>query len=276
MHKLSAFDLHTARPARPLEARSVIVTGSTSGIGLGIARAFAEAGADILLNGFGDPAVIERQRADLARAHDVRVAYSSADLSKPADITAMVAQCSETFGQVDVLVNNAGVFHVAATDSMPPQKWDATLAINLTAAFHAIRAALPGMKARGWGRIINVASALGLVGAPNAAAYAASKHGIVGLTRSVALEVAEDGITANAICPGYVLTPLIERESRETAMARGTSETAVRGEFLAQSMPTRRFVETSELGALAVFLASAAARSITGAALPVDGGWTAR
>ncbi len=266
----------SAHQNRPLEGRSAIVTGSTSGIGLGIATAFAKAGANVMLNGFGNRDVVEELREGLARNHSVAVAYSPADMSNPESIAAMVAAGSEAFGTVDILVNNAGVFHIGPTDAMAPENWDLSLKINLSAAFHAIRAVLPGMKARNWGRIINIASAVGLAGAPNMAAYAAAKHGIVGMTRSVALEVAPTEITANAICPGTVRTPLIEREARAISAAQGISVDEALAGFLAQTMPNGRFVETSELGALAVFLASPAARSITGAALPVDGGWTAR
>jgi 3-hydroxybutyrate dehydrogenase len=266
----------TGPSGSPARSRSAIVTGSTSGIGLGIARALAGAGMNVMLNGFGDAAAIEQMRADLAEAFGVGVAYSPADMSEPAEIEYMVALTADQFGSIDVLVNNAGIFHVSSAETTPPAKWDATMAINLTAAFHAIRAVLPAMKTRGWGRIINLASAVGLFGQANAAAYAASKHGLVGLTRSIALEVAQLGITVNAICPGYVLTPLVQREVSDTARARGVSEEQVKDDFLGQSQPTLRFVTTDEVGALAAFLCSDAARSITGAALPIDGGWTAR
>ncbi|MGH6931448.1 MAG: 3-hydroxybutyrate dehydrogenase [Dongiaceae bacterium] len=270
-------DLKTA-PDRSgeLVGKSAIVTGSTSGIGFGIAKAFAEAGMNVMLNGFGDAREIEFTRQGLEEDFGVKVAYSAADMSRSDHIAGMVEAANEAFGQVDVLVNNAGIFLVEAIDSTPPGKWDATLAINLTSEFHAIRTVLPGMKARGWGRIITIASALGLVGAPNSAAYVASKHGAIGLTKTVALETAEYGITVNAICPGYVLTPLVARQIRDTAKARGVSEEQVASDFLAQVQPTKRFVTTGEIGALAAFLCSAAAAAITGAALPVDGGWTAR
>jgi 3-hydroxybutyrate dehydrogenase len=259
-----------------LAGKAAIVTGSTSGIGLGIARAFAEAGMNVALNGFGDRDTIEETRSELETTYGVKAAYLVADMSKPADIVRMVDEASNAFGKVDVLVNNAGILHVAAIESTPPEKWDAILSINLSSAFHTIRALLPRMKARGWGRIINVASAVGLVGSPNNSAYAASKHGTIGLTRAVALEVAEHGITVNAICPGYVLTPLVEREIRQTAKIRGTTEEQVASDFVAQAQPTRRFVTTGEIGALAMFLCTDAAASITGAAVPIDGGWTAR
>jgi 3-hydroxybutyrate dehydrogenase len=259
-----------------LTGRSAIVTGSTSGIGLGIARAFAAAGMRVMLNGFGDAREIERTRAGLSDEFDVEVVYSAADMTTAADIARMVEEARAAFGAVDVLVNNAGIFHVEAVDTTPVGTWDATMAINLSSAFHTIRNVLPDMKQRGWGRIINIASALGLVGSPNAAAYAASKHGTIGLTRTVALEVAELGITVNAICPGYVKTPLAEREIRHAAAQRGLPEEQVAAEFLAEVQPTKRFVTTAEIGALATFLCTEAAASITGASLPIDGGWTAR
>jgi 3-hydroxybutyrate dehydrogenase len=259
-----------------LAGRNAIVTGSTSGIGLGIATALAEAGMNVMLNGLDDTQQIETTCRGLEEECGVDVAYSAADMSKPDQIAGMVAAAAEAFGHVDVLVNNAGIFHVEAVESMPPGKWADMLAVNLTSQFHAIRAVLPGMKARGWGRIITIASALGLVGSPKSAAYAASKHGAVGLTRAVALETAEHGITVNAICPGYVLTSLVVRQIRDTANARGMTEDQVAGDFLAQVQPTKRFVTTGEIGALAAFLCTDAAASITGAALPIDGGWTAR
>jgi 3-hydroxybutyrate dehydrogenase len=274
--KLVADVSEMAQRRRELAGKGAIVTGSTSGIGLGIARAFAAAGANVVLNGFGDQTAIENTRSELEKAHSVRAAYCAADMSKPADIIRMVEEAASALGQVDVLVNNAGIFHVEAVESTSIARWDATIAINLSSAFHAIRAALPAMKARRWGRIINVASALGLVGSPNAAAYAASKHGIIGLTKAVALETAEHGITVNAICPGYVLTPLVEREIEDTAKARGVSEEQVASDFLAQTQPTRKFVTTGEIGSVAVFLCRDAAASITGAAISIDGGWTAR
>ena len=231
---------------------------------------------NVTLNGFGDRTAIEKTRFELETTYGAKAAYFAADMSKPVDIDRMVDEATNAFGKVDVLVNNAGILHVAAIESTPPEKWDAILSINLSSAFHTIRAVVPLMKERGWGRIINIASALGLVGSPNNSVYAASKHGTIGLTRSVALETAEHGITVNAICPGYVLTPLVEREIGVTAKARGASEHQVASEFLAQTQPTRRFVTTGEIGRLAVFLCTEAAASITGAAIPIDGGWTAR
>jgi 3-hydroxybutyrate dehydrogenase len=247
-----------------LLGKSAVVTGSTSGIGLGIARAFAAAGMNVLLNGFGDRAEIDRTVAELAAEHGVRTAYSAADMTRPDDIARMVDETTETFGAVDVLVNNAGIQHVEAVETFPIDKWN------------AIGAAVAGMKARRFGRIINVASAHALVASPFKSAYVSAKHGIVGLTKTVALETAEYGITANAICPGYVLTPLVEKQIPETAKARGLTEEQVIRDVLLHAQPTRQFVTTEEIGALAVFLCSPAARSITGAAIPIEGGWTAQ
>ncbi len=269
---------HTAMQTRnrELAGKSAIVTGSTSGIGLGIARAFAAAGMNVMLNGFGDRNEIETTRAELAKACDVKTAYSAADMSKPAEIAGMVADTRNAFGSVDVLVNNAGIQHVEAIETFPPEKWDAIIAINLSSAFHATRAVVAEMKARKWGRIINVASAHGLVASPFKSAYVAAKHGIVGLTKTVALETAEFGITVNAICPGYVLTPLVQKQIPETARARGITEEQVIRDVLLHAQPTRQFVTTEQLGALAVFLCTEAAASMTGTALPVEGGWTAQ
>ena len=258
-----------------LPGKTAIVTGSTSGIGLGIAEALAAGGANVVLNGFGDAAAIETLRSRLAREHNVGVSYVGADIGKPGDVAAMIEAAQRGFGGVDILVNSAGIQHVAPVEEFPVEKWDAILGINLSGTFHAIRLAVPGMKKKGWGRIINIASAHALVASPFKSAYVAAKHGVLGLTRTVALEVAEHGITVNAICPGYVMTPLVERQIPEQAKARGVSEEVIVRDVLLAAQPTRRFVETSELSALAVFLASDAARSITGAALPVDGGWTA-
>ena len=259
-----------------LAGRSAIVTGSTSGIGLGIARAFAACGMNVLLNGFGERNEIDRTVAELADTYNVKTAYSSADMSRPDDIARMVDWTTETFGAVDVLVNNAGIQHVEAVETFPIEKWNAIIAINLSAAFHAIRVVVAGMKARRFGRIINVASAHALVASPFKSAYVSSKHGIVGLTKTVALETAEYGITVNAICPGYVLTPLVEKQIPETAKARGLTEEQVIRDVLLHAQPTRQFVTTEEIGALAVFLCSSSARSITGAAIPIEGGWTAQ
>jgi 3-hydroxybutyrate dehydrogenase len=265
-----------AHPNAEFVGKSAIVTGSTSGIGLGIAQAFAAAGMNVLLNGFGERADIDRTVAELGDRFGVKVGYSGADMSKPDDIAGMVAMAVNAFGAVDVLVNNAGIQHVESIETFPPEKWNAIIAINLSAAFHATRAVVAGMKARRFGRIINVASAHAIVASPFKSAYVSAKHGIVGLTKTVALETAEHGITANAICPGYVLTPLVEKQIPETAKARGLTEEQVVRDVLLHAQPTRMFVTTEEIGALAIFLCSRSARSITGAAIPIEGGWTAQ
>lgn len=259
-----------------LAGKSAIVTGSTSGIGLGIAQAFAAAGMNVMLNGFGAETEVKRTLAAVQNDGGTKVIYSPADMSKPADIAAMVQEARAAFGTVDVLVNNAGVQHVEAIETFPPEKWDAIIAIDLSAVFHATRAVIPEMKRRKWGRIINVASAHGLVASPFKSAYVAAKHGVVGLTKTVALETAEFGITVNAICPGYALTPLVEKQIPETARARGLTEEQVIRDVLLHAQPTRKFVTTKEIGDLAVFLCTPGANSITGAALPIDGGWTAQ
>jgi 3-hydroxybutyrate dehydrogenase len=258
-----------------LKGKVAIVTGSTSGIGLGIARALAGGGADVMLNGFGQEAEIKRTRGAIEKEFKVKTAFSGADMSKPDEITDMVKATRNAFGGVDILVNNAGIQHVEPVETFPIEKWNAIIAINLSAAFHAIRAVVPEMKAREWGRIINVASAHALVASPFKSAYVTSKHGLLGLTKTVALETAEHGITANAICPGYVLTPLVEKQIPETAKARGITEQEVIRDVLLHAQPTREFVTTEQIGALAVFLCTDAAASITGAALPIEGGWTA-
>ena len=259
-----------------LAGRSAIVTGSTSGIGLGIARAFASAGMPVMLNGLGEAAAIEVTRSSLEKEFGVKVAYSAADMTKPAEITGMVEQAAAAFGKVDVLVNNAGIQHVEAIETFPAAKWDAIIAIDLSSAFHGMRAVVADMKARKWGRIINIASAHALVASPFKSAYVAAKHGLYGLTKTVALETAEHGITVNAICPGYVLTPLVQKQIPETARARGLTEEQVIRDVLLHAQPTRKFVTTEQIGALAAFLCTGAAASITGAALPVEGGWTAQ
>jgi 3-hydroxybutyrate dehydrogenase len=260
---------------RPLEGRVALVTGSTSGIGLGVAEAFAGQGAAVVLNGFGDSMHIEDIRQKLEQSHDVAAFYHGADLSKPAAVGEMMAYAKAEAGGLDILVNNAGIQHVAPVDEFPPEKWDAILAINLSSAFYAIRVALPGMKAKGYGRIINVASAHGLVGSPFKSAYVAAKHGVLGLTKVVALEAAETNVTCNAICPGYVYTPLVEKQIEDQAKAHGIPREQVITDVLLKAQPNKRFAQVSEIGALAVYLASDAASSITGVALPVDGGWTA-
>jgi len=258
------------------EGLGAIVTGSTSGIGLGIAEAFAGAGMNVMLNGFGDAGEIEGLRARLAEAHGATVGYHSADMTKPDEISDLVTVATQALGQVDVVVNNAGIQHVSPVEDFPIEKWDAILAINLSSAFHTTRAALGPMKARGFGRIINVASAHGLVASPFKSAYVAAKHGVLGLTKTVALECAESGVTVNAICPGYVRTPLVEAQIPDTARARGISEDEVVRDVMLAGQPTKRFVTTEEIGALAVFLCTAGATSITGTALPIDGGWVAQ
>jgi 3-hydroxybutyrate dehydrogenase len=258
-----------------LQGKTALVTGSTSGIGLGIAKAFARDGANVILNGFGSAAEIEALRASMASEHRVQVRYDGADLSKQDQIEAMMTAALGEFGTIDVLVNNAGIQFVAPIDEFPIEKWDAVIAINLTASFHTIRLALPAMKAKQWGRIINIAAAHALVASPFKSAYVAAKHGIAGLTKTVALEVAESGITMNAICPGYVWTPLVQKQIPDTAKARGITEDQVIKDVLLSAQPTKKFVQIEEVAAFASFLASDAAASITGAVLPIEGGWTA-
>jgi 3-hydroxybutyrate dehydrogenase len=259
-----------------LKGKTALVTGSTSGIGLAIAARLAAEGANIVLNGFGERAEIERISGELKAGHPVDVVYDAADMTRPESIAAMLRKAIARFGAVDVLVNNAGIQHVAPVDEFPPEKWDAIIAINLSAAFHTVRAALPAMKARRWGRIVNIASAHALVASPFKSAYVAAKHGMGGFTKTVALEVAEHGITVNAICPGYVLTPLVEKQIPDTAKARGITEDQVKRDVLLAAQPTKRFVAVEEVAGIAAFLCSPAAASITGALLPVDGGWTAQ
>jgi 3-hydroxybutyrate dehydrogenase len=258
-----------------LEGKTAIVTGSTSGIGLGIARALATSGADVLLNGFGTAAEIGALRKAIA-ALGRKVSYSAADMSKPGEVAAMVEDAVRDFGCVDILVNNAGIQHTAPVEEFPPEKWDAIVAINLSAAFHAIRAALPHMKQRGWGRIINVASAHGLVASVNKAAYVAAKHGLLGLTKVVALETAAGGVTCNAICPGWVLTPLVQKQIDELAAREKLAPEAAKAKLLGEMQPSLEFATPDQIGALAVFLCSEGAAQIRGAALPVDGGWVAQ
>ena len=258
-----------------LKDRVVLVTGSTSGIGLGIVRAMAEAGANVMLNGFGDPAAIEALQEELRGAYDVRVGYHGADMSRPDEVAALVRAAQEQLGGLDVLVNNAGIQHTAPIESFPRERWDAVIAINLSAAFHAMQAAIPGMKATGWGRIINIASAHGLVASAQKSAYVAAKHGLIGLTKVGAIELAGDGVTVNAICPGWVLTPLVEAQLTDRAAREGASIEDVKRQMLMEKQPMAEFTTPASLGALAVFLCSDAARTITGASLSMDGGWVA-
>jgi 3-hydroxybutyrate dehydrogenase len=255
--------------------KTALVTGSTSGIGQGIAEALAADGANIILNGFGRADEIEALRARIADEHGVTVRYDGADMSKPDAIEAMIKKGISEFGAIDILVNNAGIQHIAPIEEFPVDKWDAIIAINLTAAFHTIRHALPTMKQRKWGRIVNIASAHALVASPFKSAYVAAKHGIAGLTKTVALEVAEHGITVNAICPGYVLTPLVEKQIPDTARARGITEEQVVKDVLLAAQPTKQFVTVSQIASLTCYLVNEQAASLTGAILPVDGGWTA-
>ena len=264
-----------AAPSKHLKDKVSLVTGSTSGIGLGIARAMAAAGAAVVLNGFGKPEEITATQAAIGADFGVPVAYSAADMSKPESIAEMIKMTLDRFGRLDVLVNNAGIQHVAPLQEFPAAKWDAILAINLSSAFHTTRLALPGMIASKWGRIINLASAHGLVGSAFKSAYVAAKHGMLGLTKVTALETAEMGITCNAICPGYVYTPLVEAQIDGQAKAHGISREKVIRDVLLAQQPNKHFASVEELGALTVFLATDAAASITGIALPVDGGWTA-
>ena len=258
-----------------LKGKIAIVTGSTSGIGLGIAKAFAAEGVNLVINGFGDTARIEEIRSGLEKDFGVKVLYDGADMSKGEEIGAMVAKAGAEFGQVDILVNNAGIQFVSPIEDFPAAKWDAIIAINLSASFHAIHAVFPGMKARKYGRIINIASAHALIASPFKSAYVAAKHGVAGLIKTVALEGAEFGITANAICPGYVDTPLVRSQIPDTAKARGISEEAVIHDVMLAGQAIKEFVQVDQIGALAVFLAGDSAKTITGAILPIDGGWTA-
>jgi 3-hydroxybutyrate dehydrogenase len=276
-HMLKAVSTtNSVNPASQTAHGVALITGSTGGIGAGIAEACAAAGYNVMLHGFGDAPSIEAMRRRLEEEHAVNVVYSGADLTRPEEITEMLRQAEHVFGRIDLLVNNAGTFQVEATEGTTIEQWNRTMAVNSTAAFYMVRAVLPGMRARGFGRILNIASALGLVGQVACSAYAASKHAVIGLTRCVALETAEHGITVNAICPGYVRTPLVEREIRATAATRGISEDIAAAEIVAAAHPTRRFITPAQIGALVVFLASEHAASITGAAIPIDGGWTAR
>ena len=259
-----------------LKGKTALVTGSTSGIGLAIARAFAKEGANLVINGFGDKTEIEKERSGIESEFGVKARYSAADMSKHSDIAEMVAQAEKDFGSLDVLVNNAGIQYVANVEDFPVERWDAIIAINLSSSFHSIRAALPGMKKRKWGRIINIASAHGLVASGQKAAYVAAKHGLVGLTKVVAIETANAGITCNAICPGWVLTPLVQKQVDARAKEAGMSVEQAKVELLSEKQPMHEFSKPENIGALAVFLASDAAASITGSAYSIDGGWVAQ
>jgi 3-hydroxybutyrate dehydrogenase len=263
------------RNGRILAGKTALVTGSTSGIGLGIARAFAKVGANVVLNGFGNEAEIETTRAALASETATQVSYDAANLARPDDVMMMIDRTNRLFGHVDILVNNAGIQFVSPIEQFPAERWDAIIALNLSAVFHTTKAVFEGMKQRGFGRIINIASAHGLVASPFKSAYVAAKHGVVGLTKVAALEGAEFGVTANAICPGYVWTPLVEKQIDDQARAHKISREEVIRDVLLAQQPNKKFATVEEMGALAVFLASDGAASITGAALPVDGGWTA-
>jgi 3-hydroxybutyrate dehydrogenase len=259
-----------------MKGKVALVTGSTSGIGLGLATAFAREGADVMLHGLGAPAEVERLRADLERSTGVRVRLHQADLSQPSEVTRLIRDTETALGPVDILVNNAGLQFVSPVESFPPERWDQLVNVILNASFHAIRAVLPSMKQRGWGRILNLASVHGLVASPFKSAYVSAKHAQVGLTKTVALELAETAITCNAICPGYVRTALVEEQIESQARVHGLPRERVIREVILAAQPSKRFVEVEEIAALAVFLCSEHARSITGAALPIDGGWSAR
>ena len=258
-----------------LKGKTAVITGSTSGIGLGIAEGFAKEGVNLVINGFGEAAEIEKIRAGLASKFGVKVTYNGADMSKPEQIEAMVRKVADDFGGVDILVNNVGIQHVCPIEEFPTAKWDAIIAINLSSAFHTTKMVLSYMKNKGWGRIINIASAHAMVASPFKSAYVASKHGLMGLTKTVALEVAEKGITCNAICPGYVLTPLVEKQIPDTAKARDITEAQVKHDVLLAAQPTKQFVTVEQVAATAIFLCSDSAASITGTNIMVDGGWTA-
>lgn len=265
-----------ARREQLLEGRVAVVTGSTSGIGLGIARRLGLAGCNVVLNGLADTDEVEKVKAQLTELCERKVLYHGADMTKPEEISALVEYAVSELGAVDIVVNNAGIQHTAMVEEFPTEKWDAILAINLSSAFHSIRSAMPHMKRKGWGRVINIASAHGLVASANKAAYVAAKHGLLGLTKVVALETAETGITVNAICPGWVRTPLVEKQISDLASRDGVSQETAAVQLLAAKQPSKRFVEVDEIGDTVVFLASDAAANITGASISIDGGWTAQ
>jgi 3-hydroxybutyrate dehydrogenase len=258
-----------------LKGKSALVTGSTSGIGLGYARALAAEGANVTINGFGDAAAIEKERSGIEKDFSVKAVYSAADMTKPAEIADMIKTAEQTFGALDILINNAGIQYVAPIEEFPIEKWDQIISINLSAAFHAMRAAVPGMKARKWGRIISTASAHSLVASPFKSAYVTAKHGLAGLTKTVALETATFGVTVNCISPGYVWTPLVEKQIPDTAKARGMTEEQVKRDVILAAQPTKEFITVEEVASLAIYLCSDAAKAITGANLSIDGGWTA-
>jgi len=258
-----------------LKRKTAVITGSTSGVGLGLAREFAHAGANVVLNGFGDEQEIEKTRAELDAVSSGSVTYDGADMTKPDQIEALIVSAAKRHGSVNILVNNAGIQQVSPIEEFPRDKWDMIIDINMNSAFHTARAAIPGMKAKGWGRIINIASAHGLVASPFKSAYVTAKHGVVGMSKTIALEVAEGGITCNAICPGYVLTPLVKAQVPDTAKSRGMTEEEVKRDVLLAAQWTKKFVTVEQLAGVALFLCSDAAENITGIALPVDGGWTA-
>lgn len=259
-----------------LKGLNAVVTGSTSGIGLGIAAILASKGVNLVINGFGDVATIEAERARLAARYGVKVAYSDADVSKPAEVKAMIDLCVDSYGSIDILVNNAGIQYTETVDKFPIDKWNAIIAINLSGVFFGTQAALPHMQARGFGRIINIGSVHGLVGSPNKSAYVAAKHGVVGLSKVVALENAGTGITCNTICPGWVHTPLVQKQIEALAAANGITIEAATERLLVEKQPSRQFATPEQIGELAAFLASPAAAQITGTAMPIDGGWTAQ
>ncbi len=259
-----------------LKGRSAVVTGSTSGIGLGIANVLAAKGANLVINGFGDAAAIEKERAGLEAKYGVKVVYSGADISKPDEVKAMVDLCVSSFGAIDILVNNAGIQHTSSVEEFPAEKWHAIIAINLSGIFFGMQAALPHMRAKGFGRIINIGSVHGLIGSKHKSAYVAAKHGVVGMSKVVALETAGSGVTCNTICPGWVHTPLVQKQIEAIAAADGISVEAATEKLLAEKQPSGQFATPEQIGELAAFLSSEAAAQMTGVAIPIDGGWTAQ